>query len=45
MFTYNGFHIWHNGNNWCVQEGYSILARCKTMGAAKAWVTKHIKKL
>lgn len=48
MFTYKGYTVWHNAMRkdkpWLVQCGHTILKECATMGAAKGWITKSIKK-
>lgn len=45
MIRYKGYVIWYNQlQGWAVQQGYEILTNCKTLGAAKAWVTREVKK-
>lgn len=46
MFNYKGFSVWYNNmqNKWMIQEGYDIIGKAATIGAAKGLITKMIKK-
>ena len=42
---YKSFYLWYNEmqKSWMIQDGYSVIKACKTLGAAKAAVTRIIK--
>ena len=45
MLHYKGFYVWYDElQGWHIQDGYFVLSTVKTLGAAKGWITKYLKR-